>query len=79
MISFHFPLRKWEFFRKNGKIGTYENVDSFPKADFLVRAWLPNPLGEARKYFEGLHKNCMKASQLPLCSEIRDSRNLISS
>ena len=73
------PLRKWEFSRKNGTVGTYENVDSIAKADFLVRVWLPNPLGDAPNYFEGLQKNCMKAYQLPLCSEIRDSGNLLSS
>ena len=29
-------LRKQEFPGQNGKVGTYETVDQFPKTDFLI-------------------------------------------
>ena len=73
------PLRKPEFLRQNGKVGTYRAVDSFPKKGCLIRVCVPNPLGDAPKYIKRLHKNCLKASHLLLCSKLRDSGNLLSS
>ena len=63
-------LRKREFLGRNGKVGILEKLEyyTFPKADFLIRIWLPNPQGDVRKYIERLQKNCLKASHLPISS-----------
>ena len=63
------PLCVREFPGQNGKVGTYEAVDSFPKVGILISMWLPYPLGNAPKFVERLQKNCLKGSHLPLCSE----------
>ena len=73
------PLQKPEFPGQNREVETYEAVDSFPKMKFLIRMWLPNPLGDAHKYTERLEKKCLKASHSTLCSKIRGSGSLLSS
>ena len=73
------PLQKREFPGQNREVRTYEAVDSFAKMKFLIRMWLPNPLGDAHKYTERLEKKCLKASHSTLCSKIRGSGNLLSS
>ena len=61
------PPQKGKFAEHNGKVVTYEDVDLFPKPNFHMRIWLPNPLGDASKSIEWDQKNCLKVSHLPLC------------
>ena len=73
------PLQKMEFPRQNRRVGTNEAVKWFPETDFLICMWLANPLEDALKYIKQLQKKWLEASQLPLCSNIRGCRTLLSS
>ena len=59
-------------------VETYEAVNSFPKAEFLIRMGPPSPLSDSPKYIEQLQRDYLKACHLPLCSIIRGSGNLLS-
>ena len=60
------PLRKREFPGHNGKVATYEPVDSFPKPDFLIYTSLHNPLGDAPKILNDFRKTLETYSPVKL-------------